>query len=59
MTRDSLLLTIGVISAIFAYLTAAPIPTTWDYYEVIKFGSFLVGIGLAKLQTSPLKGQGE
>lgn len=57
LTRESLILWLGVVGATLTYLLNAPPPTAWDYPEVLKFASFLVGIGLAKLQHSPLPGK--
>lgn len=56
LTRDSLVLTLGVLASVLAYLMVAPPPTEWSYAETLKFLSVLVGIGLSRLQSSPLPG---
>ena len=48
LTRESLILWLGVAGATLTYLLNAPPPTAWDYNEALKFASFLVGIGPAK-----------
>lgn len=57
LTRESSLLWLGIAGSIFTYLINAPIPTEWTYPEFLKFGAFLVGISIAKLQHSPLPGK--
>lgn len=56
MTRDSIVLLLAVVGSVLVYLGTAPPPTSWDYAEAIKFGSFIVGLVAAKLATSPLPG---
>lgn len=57
LTRDSALLWVGVIAALFAYLSVNKIPTEWSYPEWIQFGIAITGWAIGKLQSSPLSGE--
>jgi hypothetical protein len=55
MNRDSLVLSLAIIGAVFGYLIAAgKPPTEWNYQEWLQAGAFAVGVISAKLSTSPL-----
>jgi len=59
ITRDSAILLLGILGSIFTYLANADPITTWKYTQWIQFGSFLVGVLIAWLRSSPLAGAGE
>lgn len=60
VTRDSLVLILGIVGSVFTYLASADKPITeWAYAQWIQFGSFLVGVLIAWLRSSPLAGVGE
>lgn len=54
-TRDSFILPIIVIGAIFTYLSQCPPVFVWTYADWIKGGAFLFGVLAAQLGLSPLK----
>lgn len=55
VTRDSLVLLLGILGSLVAYLvTAATPPTAWSYAEWLQFTAVLIGIVLAWLRSSPL-----
>ncbi len=57
ITRDSLILIIGIVASIFGYLVTAEVPpTAWSYMQWLQFGTYLTGIVLAWLRSSPLAG---
>ena len=57
ITRDSLLLYVGLAVAVVGYLTtAAKPPTTWGYMEWLQAASFILAWIMGKLGTSPLSG---
>jgi len=58
MTRDSILLYVGAVSAFLTYIAVKP-PTQWDYQEWIQFGMAVCAYIIGKLQSSPLRGEND
>ena len=59
ITRDSIVLILGILGSIFTYLASADPISQWAYAQWIQFGSFLVGVLIAWLRSSPLAIVGE
>ena len=60
VTRDSLILILGIAGSLIGYFIAAEKPPTeWAYQQWLQFGAALVGIILSWLRSSPLAGIGE
>jgi hypothetical protein len=60
ITRDSALLWLTSLGAVFAYFqAAATAPTAWTWNEWTQFAVFLISIFVGKLQSSPLPSKQE
>lgn len=57
MSRDSIVLWLGIIGASVAYLMLCPPPWDWGYQDYLKALAFLVATVSGKLATSPLPGK--
>jgi hypothetical protein len=57
MTRDSLLLPLGVFIGLAAYLAGNKVPWEWDYYAWIAFAGYVLSVVSAQLGTSRLPGK--
>jgi hypothetical protein len=58
--RDSVILWVGAGAALVGYLiTAGDPPTAWTYQNWLQFASAMFAFLMGKLQTSPLRGEGE
>jgi len=57
LTRDSMVLWLGLAIAVVGYLsTAAQPPTAWGYMEWLQAAAFVLAWVSGKLATSPLSG---
>ena len=57
LTRDSMVLWLGLGVAVVGYLTTAKDPPTqWDYMDWLQACSFILAWVVGKLATSPLAG---
>jgi hypothetical protein len=58
ITRDSAVLTLGILGALVGYLAAAQhTPLEWTFHEWMQFALMGIGVIAGKLSTSPLKGE--
>ena len=57
LTRDSLMLWLGLAIAVVGYLSSSKPPTEWSYAEWIQASAFILAWVSGKLATSPLKGE--
>jgi hypothetical protein len=57
ITRDSLVLSLGILAAVITYLINAKPVYEWLYNDWLMAASFLVATALGKLSTSPLAGE--
>ncbi len=56
LTRDSILLWVGIVGLLLGYLSVNQPPTEWTYQDWIQFGIAITGWIIGKLQSSPLPG---
>lgn len=56
LTRDSLLLWVGIVGGVVIYLSGTKPIMEWGYYEYLSALGYLVSVVSAKLATSPLRG---
>ena len=59
VTRDSVLLWLGLAIAVVGYLSAAKPPVQWGYAEWLQFAAFGLAWVSGKLASSPLAGSGK
>lgn len=57
ITRDSVVWWLAIAGAVLTYLAAAPVPSTWSYFDWIQALAFAVATIAGKLATSPLPGK--
>lgn len=56
LTRDSILLWVGILGGLVVYLAGNKPPLDWGYYEWLAALGYLISVVSAKLATSPLPG---
>jgi len=60
ITRESYLLWLGLVATLVTYLiSAAKSPLEWSYLEWLQAAAFILAWVIGKLQSSPLKGNGD
>ena len=56
LTRDSLVLWLGIVSGLVLYCASNKPPWEWDWYGWLAFVGYVISVVSAKLGTSPLAG---
>lgn len=57
LTRDSLLLWLGILAGVMMYLGNMPVPTQWTTMQWVQAFGGVLAVLCAKLATSPLIGE--